>query len=415
MASIFRESALKRLSSPEQLDRALYVTTARGWLALLTLIAVAVAVAFWSFLGEVSTYVKADGILLNRGGRIVDAASSGVGTLTQVHVAVGDSVERGALLAEISNQEARERYESALSLVEERREAVAELEAALNEEHLLFDEAHTRQGGRLTQLERAANETLEAARKRLEDHQKLFDERVVTRLTIERSQAAVDRARRELFNVMREHDELESRVLQRRNSGRARLAEEASRLQSAKRQANEFRTTLDAQRITASESGRVTEIKAAVGAILRPGQPVLSLKSGEERLGALIYIPPADGKRVRAGMKVLVSPSTLRREEYGSIRGTMESVSSFPVTRDGMIAVLQNQELAKQFFHSGPPYAGQVAFEPDPSTVSGFAWTSPRAASEAVSSGTLVGVEVKVESQPPIALVVPLIKEVLGL
>ena len=415
MASIFRESALKRLSRPEQLDRALYVTTAKGWLALLTLIAVAAAVVFWSFRGEVSTFVTADGILLNRGGRIVDAVSSGVGTLNRIHVAVGDAVERGALLAEISNQEALERYQSALSLVEERQRVIAELEASLEEENRLLDETRARHVRRLTQLERTARETLEAARSRLADHRALFDERVVTRLTLERSQAAVDRAQRELFNIMRERDELESRDLQRRGSSRARLVEEASRLQAAERRVNELGIALDAQRITASESGRVTEIKAAVGAILRPGQPVLSLKSGEARLGALIYVPPAEGKRIRTGMQVLVSPTTLRREEYGAIRGTVESMSSFPVTQDGMIAVLQNQELATQFSRGGPPYAGAVAFERDPSTVSGFAWTSPKAASETISPGTLVGVEIKVESQPPIALVVPLVKETLGL
>lgn len=415
MASIFRESALKRLSSPEQLDRALYVTTPKDWLALLTLMAVATLAAAWSFVGEVSTYVRADGILLNRGGRIIDAVSSGTGTLTRIHVAVGDSVERGALLAEISNNEALKRYESALSLVEERRRVVTEVESTVREENRLLVDAQRRHDRRLAQLERAARESLEAARTRLEDHRTLYDDRVVTRVTLERSQAAFDRAQRELFNVMRERDELESRDLQRRTSSRARLVEEASRLQAAERQANELRTTLDTHRITASGSGRVTEIKAAIGAILRPGQPVLSLTSGDERLGALIYVPPAHGKRVRAGMKVLVSPSTLRREEYGSMRGTVESVSAFPVTRDGMIAVLQNQQLALQFAHGGPPYAGEVAFEPDPSTVSGFAWTSPKAASETVSPGTLVAVEVKVESQPPITLVVPLVRQILGL
>ena len=415
MASIFRESALKRLASPEQLDRALYVTTAQGWLALLTLMVVAAAVVVWSFFGEVSTYIKADGIMLNRGGRIVDAVSSGVGTLTTIHVAVGDQVERGTLLAEISNKETAERYESARSLVDERRKAVVDLKAALDDEKILLDETQVRHQGRLAQLEHAARDTMEAVSKRLDDHRKLFDERVITRLTLERSQAAFDRARRDLFGVLREVDESESHGLQIRNARRARLAEETSRVQAAERRANELRILLDTQRIVASQSGRVTEIKAAVGAVLRTGQSVLSIKNGEERLGALIYVPPVDGKRVRAGMEVLVSPNTLRREEYGSIRGTVANVSSFPVTRDGMFAVLQNIELAKTFSHGGPPYAGEVVFESDPSTASGFSWTSPKAASETVSSGTLASVEIKVQSQPPITLVVPLIKEIMGL
>ena len=114
-------------------------------------------------------------------------------------------------------------------------------------------------------------------------------------------------------------------------------------------------------------------------------------------------------------MVVLVSPTTVRREEYGSLKGTVEKVSAFPVSLDGMIAVLQNRKLAETFSESGPPYSGRVALVPDPSTTSGFAWTSPKAANEVLRSGTIASVEVKVASQAPITLVVPLLKETFGL
>ena len=167
--------------------------------------------------------------------------------------------------------------------------------------------------------------------------------------------------------------------------------------------------------MTAPVSGRVTEIKATVGAVLRPGQPVLSIKTTEGQLGALIYVPPADGKKVEPGMEVLVSPTTVRREEYGSVKGTMESVSSFPASQEGMIAVLQNRSLVQTLSEDGAPYSGRVLLEPDPSTTSGFAWTSPKASGETLTSGTLASVEIKIESQAPITLVVPLIKETFGL
>ena len=49
-----RKVALERMSSPEQLDQPLRVTTPKSWLALLSLIArLAVAVA-WGFFGELT-------------------------------------------------------------------------------------------------------------------------------------------------------------------------------------------------------------------------------------------------------------------------------------------------------------------------------------------------------------------------
>ena len=415
MALLFRQAALKRLSTPEQLDRALHVTTPKGWVALVALLAMAAAIGVWSVKGEVSTFVKADGILLSRGGTVVDAVSSGIGTLTGVVPAVGEVVREGAVVAEVTNQETTEIYRSALAQVEDQTRALEDFKAAGAAEDALIEENAARQRQRLERLERSARQSVAAARERLENHRRLFEERVITRVTVDRSQQALDLAERDLFATLRERDRLESAELQRRNERDRRTAQLESLLRAARRQVKEVETRIDTQRILAPASGRITEIKASIGAVLGPGQPVVSIRTGEEEgLGVLIYIPPADGKRVEAGMEALVTPATVRREEYGALRGRVESVSSFPMSTEGMVAVLQNPDLAGTFSEKGPPYSGRIALEPDPSTASGFAWTSPRAADQTLSSGTLASIEVKVEAQAPITLVVPLLKKKFG-
>ena len=414
MALLFRREALDRLSTPEQLDRTLFVTTPKGWIALAALLAMAAAIVAWSVKGEVSTFVKADGILLSRGGAVVDAVSSGVGTLAGVLPAVGDVVREGAVVAEVTNQETLEAYRSAQALVDERARALEDFKAAGAAEDALIEQNTARQRERLGRLERTGRQAVAAARERLRNHRRLFEERVVTRVTVDRSQQALDFAERELFATLRDRDELDSRDLQRHNERNRRIAQLESHLLAAERQVKEVEARIETQRILAPVSGRITEIKASVGAVLEPGQPVVSIRTGEEGLGVLIYIPPADGKRVETGMEALVTPATVRREEYGSLKGRVASVSSFPVSAEGMIAVLQNAGLAETFSENGPPYSGRIVLEADPSTASGFAWTSPKAARQTISSGTLAGVEVKVESQAPITLVVPLLKKKFG-
>ena len=414
MALLFRRAALDRLSTPERLDRTLYVATSRGWIALVALLTMAAAIVVWSVKGEVSTFVKADGILLSRGGAVVDAVSSGMGTLTRVVPAVGDVVRKGAVVAEVTNLETMERYRSAQALVDERALALEDFKAAGAEEDALFAQNTARQRERLEQLERANRQSVAAARERLRSHRQLFEERVATRADVDRSQQALDSAQHELFATLRDRDNLESRELQRRNEHNHRIAQLQSLLHTAQRQVKEVEARIDTQRILAPVSGWMTEIKASIGAVLAPSQPVVSIRTGEEALGVLVYIPPADGKRVEAGMEALVTPVTVRREEHGSLKGRVESVSSFPVSAEGMLAVLQNAGLVETFSENGPPYSGRIVLAPDPSTASGFAWTSPKAAGQTLSSGTLAGVEVKVESQAPITLVVPLLKKKLG-
>lgn len=413
--NLFRAASLKRLSDPEDLDRTLTVVTTKAWMAAAALTAMVAATVVWSFEGEVSTYVQSQGILLNRDGKIFDAATLGNGVLIDILPEVGDTVEKGSIVGEIANFEAMERYRSALALVEERTIAVEELETAMAAEDALIGGNVEQQRQRLERLEHNNRTSVETARQRLEDYRQLFEERIVTRAAVERSQHAYDQAQRELFATLQQRDDLEAAEIRRQTERRVRISEAEARRQAAERQANELEALINTQHIAAPVSGLVIEIKATIGTVLQSGQPVLSIETGQEQLEMLVYLPAAEGKRVEPGMEVLVSPTTVRREEYGAIRGVVEYVSLFPTSLESMISTLQNRTLAQAIAANGTPYTGRVALLPDPETMSGFAWTSPRANEKTISAGTLATAEVKVESQPPITLVVPLIRETLGL
>lgn len=62
--SIFRETSLERLSSPEQIDRLLAVGNVKYWLIILGVLSVIVSGILWAFWGELPEYVEGDGMLL---------------------------------------------------------------------------------------------------------------------------------------------------------------------------------------------------------------------------------------------------------------------------------------------------------------------------------------------------------------
>ncbi len=99
--SIFRQVALERLSSPEQLDQLMQVTRPRGWLALLALIGLIVTVVGWSFSDTIPTQVLGRGILI-RGGQLVPVAAPSAGQVTSIMVHPGDTVTQGQVLAQIA-------------------------------------------------------------------------------------------------------------------------------------------------------------------------------------------------------------------------------------------------------------------------------------------------------------------------
>ena len=411
---LFREAALDRLSTSERLDRTLAVSSPKGWLALVMLGGMTTSVFGWSVLGEVSVFVRAPGILLGRGGAIVDAVSTGAGALTGALPAVGDRVEEGSVVAVIVDSEAEELHRTAVAVVDENVRALEALRVATEAENAVRAENVARQRRRYETMEQSARDSVEVAREFVEANRMFLAEGLIARVDLEQSQRAFDGVQRELFSILRERDDLEYAEVQRLNEQAAEIAGQEASLLAAKRAVSELEARLATHDILAPITGRVAEIKAAVGAVLSAGAPVLSIRPATETLEALIYVPPADGKRIVLGMEVLVSPSSARKEEYGSIRGRIAEVAAFPASLQGMVAVLQSPDLAEAFSSDGPPYASRVSLDGDPLTASGLAWTSSRGASRTVSSGTLVDVEIKVESQPPITLVAPALRRMLG-
>ena len=412
---LFRKQALDKLASPEQLDRALSVTSPHGWIALSAILVVFTAVVGWSFLGRVSTYVEGNALLLNRGGSVVDAVSAGQVRLDAFTVAVGDEVVEGEVVAVGLNEEIAERLAGAQALAMELRRALDDERSAVAEESRVVQANDARERQRLDEIEATALVSVETTQAILDDNVRLFGDGVVSRSAMERSREDMNRARRELLAVLRERDALDAAGARRKNADAARIREAEARLEAAERRVRELQVLAQANRIVAPVAGRVTEIKAANGMILTPGQAVLSIRYGNDELEALIYIPPMEGPRVKAGMEVMVSPITVRREEFGAIRGVVESLSQFPVSTEGIVAELQNRDLARMFSENGSPYSGRVSLLRDPATASGFAWTSPRASNETLNSGTLATVEIRTDAQRPITLVVPAVREFLGL
>lgn len=63
MAQIYRKTAMDKISSPEQLDKALKITSPFSWLALVGLTLIVVVVVIWSIVGRIPETITAQGIL----------------------------------------------------------------------------------------------------------------------------------------------------------------------------------------------------------------------------------------------------------------------------------------------------------------------------------------------------------------
>ncbi|HEX2915080.1 MAG TPA: HlyD family efflux transporter periplasmic adaptor subunit [Chloroflexia bacterium] len=102
---IFREAALERLATPEQLDKLLQVTDRKGWLALAGIVVLLALALLWSIFGTLPrTLPVNNGILLRQGG-IQEIRSSETGQLITLRIKAGDQLQAGQVIGELKTEQ----------------------------------------------------------------------------------------------------------------------------------------------------------------------------------------------------------------------------------------------------------------------------------------------------------------------
>jgi HlyD family secretion protein len=412
----FRAVALQRAASPEQLDHLVRITRPFDWMLVFAICIALIAAITWGVVGRVPTRAEGQGILISGGGRVVEAASSAAGRLATISVTVGDRVTQGQPIAEIVQTDIQQRHAAAVEVFREKERQHADLIEKTKRELAVKSQ-------NLGKLEAAFNQVIKATTQRIEyltndvkTLQDLMTKGLTTRRTLEeRRRDLTDAQQRkedtfnEILKLRTQQTDLETQRERENQTSEFALNDARRQMESAA-----SLLTLNTQ-IVSPVDGRVLEVKVSAGAVLAVGAPVVAIESEGQKLEALIYIPAERGKNVKVGMPVRIEPSTVKREEFGTMVGTVVTISDFPMTPQGMAAVLHNDNLVTRFSKEGAAYAATVSLEPDPETTSGYRWAVGQGPPVRLTSGTLTRAEITTRRQRPLDLVVPLLKKYTGL
>jgi HlyD family secretion protein len=412
----FRAVALQRAASPEQLDHLVQITKPSDWILISVICVALVAALVWGVIGRVPTRAAGEGILISGGGRVVEAVADAAGRLASINVAVGDRVVQGQPLAQIVQTDIRQRHSSAVEVFRERERQHADLIEKTEREL-------ASKGQNFAKLEAAFNQVIKVTDQRIEyltvdvkNLQDLLAKGYTTRRNF-------DERRRDLTDAQQRREDTRNEILKLRAQKTDLETQRERETQQSEFSLNDARRQMDMAaalltqntQVLSPVDGRVLEVKISAGAVLAVGTPVVAIESEGQKLEALIYIPAERGKNVKPGMSVRIEPSTAKREEFGTMVGTVVSISDFPITPQGMAAVLHNDNLVSRFSKEGAAYAATVSLEQDPETVSGYRWAVGQGPPIRLTSGTLTRAEITTRRQRPLDLVVPLLRRLTGI
>lgn len=412
---IFRKVALERLSSPEQLDQLLQVTSPKSWLSLVALGVVLSAAVTWGFVGSIPTVASGEGILLRQGG-VSDLVATGQGQVEEVRVAVGDVVEKGQVVATLRQEELLRQIQDNRSRLSDLEEEYDDLRRYAGEQKRLRRENLAQKRANLNRTIATVERDLEILRDRLEAERGLLEDGLITRQAVLATEQEANGKRDELAAARLELDGLELTRLEEDQRLGQQLETQQAEIRDLVLTIGELEAQLtENANVVSPYHGRVLELVVDPGDVVSPGAPVLSMEVIAEELVAVLFVPADAGKQVHPGMKARISPSTVKREEHGFIQGEVTWVSEFPSTSRGLMRLLANEALVVRLMAEGPPIQVDVALVRDPATPSGYAWSSTRGPDLEISSGTLATGGVIVKQDRPVDMVIPKVRSGLGL
>src|SRR5581483_6059845 len=297
---IFRKVALERLSSPEQLDQLVPLTSPIGWMAVAAIAVILAAAVGWSIFGTLPTAVQGSGILVSRGGHVFDAMSPVSGTLITV-ADLGTVVKKGDRLATLDDTELRQDLEHAEQVVREKQTDLASLTQNYADQIALKHKNASAQRDNLARIIAAAQKRADFYAGLLQKQDKIVAQGFLTQRFQEDTRRSMDEADQEARASQSEILRLDSEEADLAGKRDLALLGAQQEVNDAQRHADELKVQLEeATQIFSPMDGVITEIKATPGTVVSPGKPVLSIETAGAGLELLLYVPPEYGKKVAA-------------------------------------------------------------------------------------------------------------------
>lgn len=413
--SLFRKSALDRLSSPDRLDTVFVAASPGYWIAFLALALLVAAAVTWSLIGRLPTRVAGDGILLSARGEVFSAPARGAGSLVEFRVQPGQRVVAGQTLAIVDQTIAIRRRDAEVATLAQMQARHADLvaeEASQRARRAAILDAQRQ--GLAEQLQRA-RARFQAVRLQAADQRALMERGFTTRARVLETERDVNDLSERIDGLEQKALSLTADELSRQADWRLKLLDHENDI---KRQQDKLQTVeLELRTNSAVEApvdGIVTELAASLGDVIAAGAPVLRIVQESEHLDALVFLPPLKAKQVRPGMVVQVEPGVAKKEEYGAIMGRVRTVSDLPASREALAAMLHNEELVRLFMKDGPPVIVRADLETAADTVSGLRWAGGHGPEFRIEPGTLARLTVSIREQAPASLVLPFLRSLIG-
>ena len=413
MKHIFSKEALEAASNPDEMDHTLQVVRAKLWIPLFGIGIIALVGLAWSIFGRMPVNVTGFGVLINPG-NVKVVQSQAPGLVEKVSVKPGDVLKEGDLVAILQQPALEQLLQQAKETYNEINKTNSEALEANQSQFLAQLNSIERQKELLVEGKKLSGNVNRSLENRVKALLKMAKDNLVNSEMLLQSESSLVESKAKMASYDAQIQALDLSLEQAKLKNIQTDFTLKNQINESRRAVEKLELQLENNRhVRCKSGGKVMQLMVSAGTAVAFGTPILSLTSDESTrtMKNLCYFSVKDGKKIKQGMTIQVTPSTVKRERYGSIIGEVVSVSSFPVSREAAMNIVGSKELAFALTGQGAMIEVETKLQGalSPDSESGYEWTSKNPP-VAMSQGTTTVNRVRVDDRAPITYVLPLIR-----
>jgi HlyD family secretion protein len=409
--------APKRFASPDHLDQRINLIPPAMRVMALSATVLVIAGLVWAFFGSVPTRATGRGVLLADGKASHTVQPVVSGPVVELLVTRGQQVEEDALIARIEQVSLNTQLASNTARVAVMEQNLARLKAAHENELAKSEMSYRRQSAAAEEQISAGKIRAAALKEILTADEALMQRGLVNRMEVANARAQYDQTMQEVANATARAVQIESQREQKRDLLADIERQKQEDIDALKAEGARLQSEVNiGSAVKSPVAGRVEEIRVGRGDVVSPGTVLVTI--GQVNPGSfeiLAVFSNNMAKRIAPGMDTHIRPVSVKKEEHGSMRGRVRSISELSISKAELDAILRNSELTNNLMGDTAPLLAKIEVFLDKGTPSGFAWWGGQGPPFAVTRGTRVEVDVLIDHRRPIALIIPAFRQLLGL
>lgn len=370
------KKGLARLEEALRESPMLTIEQPKFWLTLLCILGVLAALILWAFLGKIPIEVEGRSVALSSNG-VALIESPAKGALKTLYAKEGDFVYEGEPMAQFSVPE----LGSLLSAIKATQFKIE----GLSQQELLLQKALSINIG-------------------------LFQKGLIAKMVIDQSRSEVTKKKIEVEDAKAALNDTFSRLRQHAFASQEKFQHFRQLLDAPSDVVDFPSIQKELSTLPAPSKGKILEVLVNPGEQIKEMDPLFWMENPPSKEAPIVFYATFDAKmrrRLHKGQKVFIEPATVDPKKYGAIIGKIEEIYPYPVSKEELMQTVGNGQIVQYLLDDEKALVNLTIHpELDPTTKSGFKWTSEEGPPFKVETGTVASMRVLVEEQRPISYLI---------